>query len=104
MKKKTIYDYTNPIDFFIDWRDKGDMSYKEMEECTAISSTFFYKMHSRQKDLAPESAMVVGCLMKLKGAELKYFMMITFMYRLVMSRKMRKEMLNRFIPVKYRRR
>ena len=68
------------------------------------TKTFLFKVLQNKKMYTYKRIKGIGVMLDLKGKELKYFTIMSFLHHSKAPRALRKEVLNKFRPIKFRER
>lgn len=100
---KPIYTYTNPVIYLKNWKKETGTSFRIMALASGFKTkTFFHKLFRGEKMYTFKRTKGIGAMLGLKGKELKYFRIMSFLHHSKAPAGLRKEVLDKFRSLKYR--
>lgn len=100
---KSIYCYINPIIYLRHWKKATGDSYRLMAMASGFKSkTFLFKVLDNRKMYSHKRIDGIGTMLGLDSKKLKYFRIMSFLHHAKAPRVLKKEVLNKFRPTRFR--
>jgi len=97
---RSIYEFTDPIEFMRIRKEELHMSFQDMADGIDISAkSYFHKVLNRTKAYTMERVVPIAAMLNITGKrQLEYFEVMTFLYLAKATPMMREKILNKFRP------
>lgn len=100
---KSIYEFTDPVDYIKYWKKTTYASYSEMAICTYISAkSFYHKVINGEKMYSMKRVIPISMMLRLGKREMEYFEIMSFLLIAKSPEVMKIKILNKFRPKRFR--
>jgi len=101
---RSIYEFVDPVEFMRVRKIEMGLTLQRMADKAGLKAkSYFFKILERSKVYTMERVVPIGLMLNVKGKrQLEYFEIMTFFHRVHAPLSMRKKILNKFRPQRFK--